>query len=106
MADGLAREDARTGEVAAQGLEHACPAAEVPTSQQVRAARHSAGLSQDKAARLVGLAHGVRWSEYESGRAPMDAARWELFLVKTGQHPAFGPRPGSARDGSAPAAQT
>lgn len=38
---------------------------------------------------LVGLSHGARWGEHESMKRhrPINAARWELFLLKTGQHP-------------------
>lgn len=60
-----------------------------PTPDQIKAAREHAGLTQEQAATLVHLSSRFRWSEYERGSAKIDAARWELFLIKTGQHPTF-----------------
>jgi transcriptional regulator with XRE-family HTH domain len=60
-----------------------------PNVTQVREAREAAGLTQQQAASLVHLRSAVRWSEYERGVQAMDAARWELFLIKAGQHPQF-----------------
>lgn len=57
------------------------------TPEAVLAARLAAGLGQPEAAALVGLGAGARWSEYERGTRNMDAARWSLFLLATGQHP-------------------
>ncbi|RKP44761.1 XRE family transcriptional regulator [Pararobbsia silviterrae] len=54
-----------------------------PTSDEVRAVRRAARISQSKAASLVHLSSAVRWSEYERGTRRMDIARWELFLLKT-----------------------
>lgn len=62
-----------------------------PTPQEVRKARDASGLTQAEAAEMVHLAHAVRWSEFERGAAPIEAARWELFRIKTGTHPEFGP---------------
>lgn len=59
------------------------------TPEAVRAARESASLTQKQAAELVHLGASVRWAEYERGVRTMDAARWELFLIKAGQHPDF-----------------
>lgn len=59
-----------------------------PTPTDVSAAREAAGLSQAAAAELVHLGSAMRWSEYERGVRTIDTARWELFLLKTGQHPA------------------
>jgi len=56
-----------------------------PTPDQVRAARTAAGLTQAAAAALVHLSGQVRWAEYENGTRNIDLARWELFLLKTGQ---------------------
>lgn len=60
-----------------------------PTPDNIRAARDRAGLTQAEAAELVHLGSAVRWSEYERSAQAIDTARWELFLVKTGQHPGF-----------------
>lgn len=64
------------------------------TPENIKAARLAAGLNQADAAALVYLGHLARWSEAERGVAPMDPARWELFLVKVGQHPDYAPRRG------------
>lgn len=58
-----------------------------PTAAQIVAARLAADVTQAEAARLVGLGRATRWSEFERGVAPIDPARWALFLVATGQHP-------------------
>jgi len=58
-----------------------------PTPEQIRAARVSAGLTQDQAAKAVGLSNLVRWSEYENGTRTPDVARWALFLLLVRQHP-------------------
>lgn len=67
-----------------------------PAPREVQFARQNAGLSQSQAGQLVHLGGtgetGAalarnRWSEYERGIRTMDVARWELFLIKTGQHP-------------------
>lgn len=58
-----------------------------PTPDAVQAARLAVGLGQPEAAALAGLGAGARWSEYERGTRNMDAARWALFLLATGQHP-------------------
>lgn len=55
--------------------------------ETIKTERRLAGLSQTDAARHVGLAHGSRWAEFESGARPIDGARWELFLIKVGRHP-------------------
>lgn len=54
------------------------------TSEQIRAARKAAGLTQKQAAELLGLAM-VTWKFYENGRLNMPARNFELFLIKTGQ---------------------
>lgn len=62
---------------------------EKPTPEAVIAARKAAGLTQTQAAESVYLGHYRRWGEYESGQGRMDAARYELFLVKHGLHPGY-----------------
>lgn len=61
----------------------------LPTPEDIRRARDGADLTQAEAAELVHLGSPVRWSEYERGAQSIDAARWELFLIKTGQHADF-----------------
>jgi hypothetical protein len=63
----------------------------VTSPEVLRAHRERAGLSQAAAAKLVFLGHKARWSEYERGVERIDAARWELFLLLTGQHPHYAP---------------
>jgi len=62
-----------------------------PTVQEILAARTAAKLNQEEAARIVHLGSAIRWSEYERGVRKMDAMRFELFLIKTGQHMEYGP---------------
>lgn len=62
-----------------------------PDPAMIRAARIAAELTQAEAAELVHLGSATRWSEYERGAQAMDAARWELFLIKIGAHPGFEP---------------
>ena len=61
----------------------------IPTREEVLAARLASGLTQIEAAAAVHLRSFSRWSEYERGERNMDSARYELFLIKTGQHPEF-----------------
>jgi hypothetical protein len=61
----------------------------IPSGQQIAQARASAGLTQSEAAALVHLSDGKRWSEYERGTQPIEPARWELFVIKTGGHPKY-----------------
>lgn len=66
----------------------------VPTPSEINLARAAAGLTQQEAAEMVHLGSFKRWSEYERDITPMDSARWELFLIKTGTHQLYGPRQG------------
>jgi len=63
-----------------------------PTKEEVAEARRIAGVSQERAAQLVGLTSHTRWSEYERGVRRMDPMRFEMFKIKTGQHPDYVPR--------------
>jgi transcriptional regulator with XRE-family HTH domain len=64
---------------------------DTPTADVLRALRRAACISQSKAAAMVHLSSGTRWSEYERGTKKIDAARFELFLFKTGLHPEYQP---------------
>ena len=55
-----------------------------PTPADVRSARAAVGLTQTQAAALI-YKKLLAWQRYESGDRAMDAAYWELFLIKTGQ---------------------
>lgn len=59
----------------------------VPSPAEIRAARVAAGLTQAEACPLADIANQSAWAEYESGRRPMPAYRWFLFLLRTNQHP-------------------
>lgn len=66
----------------------------VPTAEVIAAHRQLTGLTQAEAAALVYLGDGTRWSEYERGVRAIEASRWELFLIKTGQHRMYRPARG------------
>jgi putative transcriptional regulator len=53
-----------------------------PTPQQIREARLDAGLTQTEAAELINRKLRT-WQHWEFGDRPMDAAFYELFLMKT-----------------------
>ena len=57
-----------------------------PTKGQVIAARAASGLSGQKASELIGQ-ESRAWRKYEAGDSEMHPASWELFLLKTHQHP-------------------
>jgi len=58
-----------------------------PTPDAILAARKAAGLSQAQAAAVVQRPSYRTWQDWERGRAKMPPEAWELFLLKTGQHP-------------------
>ena len=60
-----------------------------PTPDAVLDARLAAGITQGDAAALLGLADRRAWWRYESGASVLDPARWALFLLAVGQHPAL-----------------
>lgn len=64
-----------------------------PTPEALRAARALAGHSQAEAAQTCGYGAAIRWSELERGVRQIDAARWALYLLATGQHPALELKP-------------
>jgi transcriptional regulator with XRE-family HTH domain len=66
--------------------------ADTPSKEQVIEARERAGINQTEAAKLVHLSSFTRWSEYERGERNIDSARFELFQIKTGQHPDYAPK--------------
>lgn len=55
-----------------------------PTPDQIKAARANAGLTQSQAAALIYKTLNA-WQKWESGDRAMDAALWELFLLKLGR---------------------
>ena len=54
----------------------------LPT-EDIKKARLLAGLTQEGAGLVVNRTWHA-WRAYENGANPMDAAVWELFLLKTG----------------------
>lgn len=77
-----------------------------PTPNDIRTARYRADLSQAAACQLVSNvgAKGYRtWQRYETAldhpeHRTIPPGLWELFLLKTGQHPTLqlNPRPAAA----------
>lgn len=57
-----------------------------PTPAAIRAARTAAGLSQTTAGQLCHRSLRA-WQDAEAGVRNLDAAAWELFLLRVGQHP-------------------
>ena len=53
----------------------------IPAPQQIVALRKTAGLTQTQAAELI---HSKlrTWQDWESGKAKMHEAHWELFQLK------------------------
>lgn len=56
----------------------------MPTPDQIRSARATAGLSQAQAAKLVGIKR-LSWSACEIGASRMSEQTWRLFLILTKQ---------------------
>lgn len=57
-----------------------------PTTDQISAAREQSGLTQQKAADLVHV--DIRtWRRWEDGERAVNLAAWELFLLRSHQHP-------------------
>lgn len=54
----------------------------VPTPAQIKQTRMDAGLTQTKAAKVIYKSCRA-WQQYEAGDRKMDAAYFELFLIKT-----------------------
>jgi DNA-binding transcriptional regulator YiaG len=63
-----------------------------PTPDNLRQLREETHLSQKAVALLIHLSAFNRVSDWERERHPIDPARWELLLIKTGRHPDFKPR--------------
>ena len=61
------------------------------TPDNLRALRAEFGLSQGELAELVHMSGFTRISDWERGRHPINAACWELLLIKLGRHREFGP---------------
>lgn len=58
-----------------------------PTPEAIKGARRAAGHTQAQAAACVHRASFRAWQRWEAGDCPMDLDAWELYLLKTGQHP-------------------
>lgn len=52
----------------------------------IREVRAKAGHTQEQAAHTVGVARRT-WQDWERGIAAMMPGLFELYLIKTGQHP-------------------
>lgn len=55
-----------------------------PTPEQVKEARKRSNLTQTQAAEVI-YKNVLAWQRYEAGDRGMDAALFELFLLKTAQ---------------------
>jgi hypothetical protein len=60
---------------------------ETPTPEQIVEAR--AGISQRAAAELIFAGSSKTWQNWEIGKRAMPPGMFELFLLKTFQHPAL-----------------
>src|SRR5437899_1626976 len=64
----------------------------IPDCSKLHSLRTSAGLTQHQAAEMVHLPTGrIGWSKIERGLQQLDAARWELFRIKCGEHELYKP---------------
>ena len=67
--------------------DYTAPTLAQPTPDQVRATRLLLGHTQAAAAALVHRTDSARWREWERGGHTgrvIDAAVWELYLIKSG----------------------
>jgi hypothetical protein len=58
-----------------------------PLPEDIVTARLMAGHTQSQAAACVHRPGYRSWQNWERGTAQMPADTWELYLLKTGQHP-------------------
>lgn len=58
-----------------------------PKAEEVRVARAKAGLTQQQAVEVIHQPLNRAWRAYEAGTMKMHPSSWELFLLKTNQHP-------------------
>lgn len=54
----------------------------MPTSEEVKKARHEAGLTQEEAGKVLHVGWKY-WQQWEYGKRTMPEVKWELFLIKT-----------------------
>lgn len=59
-----------------------------PTPDDIMGLRHNAKLTQQAAADLIGYSRRG-WQDAEGGKSKLHPAAWALFLLTTGQHPAY-----------------
>ncbi len=60
-----------------------------PTPKAIKVARHKANLSKSQAAKILGCDNGLQWQLWEDGKLNMSRIEWEMFLLKTKQHPKY-----------------
>lgn len=60
-----------------------------PEPHELTRARKAAGVSQQHAAELAGLGSRQYWWSLEAGERRISPQAWSLFLLATGQHPAY-----------------
>lgn len=54
----------------------------IPNTDQIRAARENAGLTQSAAAAMLYVTRNT-WQRWEYGATPIPLGYWELLLIKT-----------------------
>lgn len=59
-----------------------------PTPEEIQIARIKANIDKETAAVLCGVTLRA-WQLWESGKRRMQVATWELFLIKTNNHPIY-----------------
>lgn len=62
---------------------------EKPTPKAIKLARHNANLSKAEAAKILGANNALQWQLWEDGKVTMSRIEWEMFLLKTKQHPKY-----------------
>ncbi len=60
-----------------------------PTPKTIKLARHKANLTKADAAKLLGVKTALQWQLWEDGKVTMSMSEWEMFLLKTKQHPKY-----------------
>jgi DNA-binding transcriptional regulator YiaG len=60
----------------------------IPTAQQIKTLRIKFGCTQAEAAAYCGVTTRA-WQMWEADDRKIPRAAWELFLIKTDQHPIY-----------------
>lgn len=103
-ADGLHDADVMSGDSLDQIVDLTHPADGIlsPTPDNLRRVRGARSQAAFAAAHPVQLGAQSRVGEYEAGKHRMDRSRWEMILLREGQHPDFSLTPRSKRETNQP----